>query len=749
MRKLVWFTLGFALAMALGAYVLMPQMYFYMSGVAALALAGCLLAMLRFPKVRIAAMVAFGLVVGLVWQSVYEANYLSAARSYDGQTLKLTLTATEFTELTEYGAATQCRVMLSGKSYKLVAYHDETISLTPGQTMTGSFLLRCTLPGCDSDSEYNRAKGLFLVARVKSEVTVDDGNPMPWYAYSAIWRHSILERICQLFPADVSGFARALLLGDTDGIDYATDTAMKVSGIRHVIAVSGLHVSILFSLLYSVCAKKKWLTAILGLPALALFAALAGFSPSIIRACIMHGLTVLALLVEKEYDPPSALSFAALCMLVANPWSVTDVSLQLSVGCLVGILLLSAPIQNWLMDPKRLGKFRNFSGKMAQWFASGVSVSLSANVFTTILCARYFGMVSIVGVLTNLLTLWIISFLFCGILLALAASVVLLPLGSAIAWLVSWGIRYVLLMANALSAFPLGAVYTQSIYIVCWLAFSYVLLTIFLLQRQKHPLVLGCCWALALFVALLISWQTPQRDELRMTMLDVGQGQCILLQSDGKNYLVDCGGDSDTAAADQAAALLLSQGIQTLDGLILTHYDTDHAAGALLLMQRIGVDVLFLPNSLDSEGMVPALLGVAKGKVITIDRNAVIEYGETKLTLIPSQNAQSDNESGLSILCQRKDCDILITGDRSANGERELIEQMALPQLDVLVVGHHGSKYSTCRELLITTKPTYACISVGEDNFYGHPAQELLDRLKAFGCTVLRTDLHGNITYRG
>ena len=98
---------------------------------------------------------------------------------------------------------------------------------------------------------------------------------------------------------------------------------------------------------------------------------------------------------------------------------------------------------------------------------------------------------------------------------------------------------------------------------------------------------------------------------------------------------------------------------------------------------------------------------------------------------------------------QRLDCDILITGDRSARGEQELMEHITLPQLDVLVVGHHGSKYSTCRELLITTKPQIAMISAGADNFYGHPAAEVLERLEKYGCTVLRTDLHGNITYRG
>ena len=100
-------------------------------------------------------------------------------------------------------------------------------------------------------------------------------------------------------------------------------------------------------------------------------------------------------------------------------------------------------------------------------------------------------------------------------------------------------------------------------------------------------------------------------------------------------------------------------------------------------------------------------------------------------------------------MTQTEKCDILITGDRSAKGERELIEHMTLPELEVLIVGHHGSKSSTCRELLIKTSPEIAIISVGEDNSYGHPADEVLQRLKQYGCIIYRTDLDGTIIYRG
>ena len=749
MRKLLWFTVGFSAALAFAAYLLPPDLYFYASGAVAIMLALCLVLLLRFSKVRIAAMILFGCVMGLVWQSVFDANYLSTARNLDGQTQELTLTSQNRSELTDYGAATECFAAIDGKQYRLWVYHDPEIIMEPGDILTGNFLLRSTLPGGSSESEYNRSNGFFFTARPKGECTHAKVEKLPWYLYPARWRIYLTDRIQNLFPQDVAGFARALVLGDTDGIDYATDTAFKRSGIRHVIAVSGLHVSILFSLVYFFTGRRKWLTALLGFPALLLFAALAGLSPSITRACIMHGLTILAMLVEREYDPPSALSFAVLVMLLVNPWTVTHVGFQLSVGCVVGIFLFATPIQNWLLDNKRLGRCKGWRKRMAQWISVSVSISVGASILTTALSAYYFGMVSLVSVLTNFLTLWVITFIFYGILLAIALSWIFLPLGVAAAWVTAWPIRYVLFLAKAISAFPLAVVYTESVYIVLWLIFCYILLAVFLLQKQKQPLVLCCCAAVTFCTALVFSWKEPQKDDFRMTMLDVGQGQCILLQSDGKHYLVDCGGDSAKTAADKAVALLESQGIFKLDGLILTHYDRDHAAGAEYLLPRMEVDVLFLPNSRDDYGKGQTLANLHGGTALYVDRDIVLSFSDTKITLVPSEKAETDNESGLCVLFQRQDCDILITADRSDAGERELLEHMALPDLEVLVVGHHGSKHSTGRELLIKTAPDIAFISVGLDNPFGHPSEEVLRRLAEYGITVYRTDLHGTIIYRG
>ena len=460
----------------------------------------------------------------------------------------------------------------------------------------------------------------------------------------------------------------------------------------------------------------------------------------------MHGLMTIALLFDKEYDPPTALSFAVLVLLCCNPWSITDVGFQLSVGCMAGISLFSTRIQSWLLEKSRLGRFR---GKWKAWFSSGVAITISSNIVTTPLCAHYFGMVSLLGMVTNLLALWVISFVFYGIMAVCIVALVSVKTAMAIAWVISWPIRYVLLIADTISAIPVAALYTQSIYILLWLVLAYVLLAVFLLMKKKQPLLLGCCAALSLTVVLFASWMEPLTDECRVTVLDVGQGQCILLQSEGKNFLVDCGGSDDAHAADEAAALLLSQGIRKLDGLILTHYDRDHAAGAAYLLTRVGTDTLYLPNCVDTDGTASALLSYTECVTYHVTQDVTITFGDTKITLVPSESHLDNNESGLCVLYQTKNCDILITGDRSAAGERELLEHMKLPELEVLIVGHHGSKYSTCRELLIKTSPQYAMISVGAENNYGHPTDEVLQRLEEAGCVVYRTDQNGTIVYRG
>ncbi len=685
--------------------------------------------------------------LGLLWLWGHDALVLSPAREHDGEKRTCSITVSDYAVPTDYGYSVTGQLQLDNRSYQVCFYIYTEEALAPGDVVEGVFSLRYTAPGGEEPSSYYPGKGIFLLAYLEGDAVITQSEEVPAKYFAAKLRKHVQNILDAVFPTDTLAFARALLLGDSSMLSYETDTDFQISGIRHVIAVSGLHVSILFSLIYLFAGKRRFLTALLGIPMLLLFAAVAGFTPSIVRACVMQCLMILALLFKKEYDPPTALAFAVLVMLTANPLTIKSVSFQLSVGCVIGIFLFSGKANKFLLSKKcfTVKKPMSLLAKLVRWFTGSVSVSLSAMVLTTPLCAVYFGMVSIIGILTNLLTLWVISFVFYGIMASCIVGAIYLPLGRTIAWFISWPIRYVLATAKALASLLFSAVYTCSVYIVIWLVMCYALFAVFMLCKKKYPILFSGCVSAALILALVLSWFEPKLDDYRLTVFDVGQGQCILLQSQGKTYLVDCGGDSAESAADTAAAYLLSQGISALDGMIITHFDADHVEGAQLLLTRINAGTLYLPAT--SQGDIPS--GFLKENQFIVTDKTVITAGTLSVTLIPGEEGESDNESGLSILFQTENCDILITGDMDSAGECALLEKLEIPDLEILIVGHHGSAYSTGQELLSATNPETAVISVGADNRYGHPAQTVLKRLTQCGCQIRRTDLEGTILIRG
>ena len=748
MRILMWFTLGFGGAAAWGAYC---GNRFWLTGVILCAVLVPVFLLLggKARVLRIFAVLLTGCAVGLLWFQAFHAWYLSNVEPLDGKIQPVTIRVDDFSWQTDYGSTVDGRITCGGKSYRVRVYLREDMTLAPGDRLQGSFRFRLTTDVGAGEPTFHQGKGIFLLAYQTGNVTGLQPDSRKIRDYPALWRQRLTDILDDAFPEDTAGIARALLLGDSTQVDYETNTAFKVSGIRHIIAVSGLHVSILFSVICLFSGRRRWLTALLGTPVLLIFAALAGFTPSVTRACIMQLLMLLALLAEREYDPPTALAFAALVMLAVNPLVITSVSFQMSVGCVCGIFLFSPGIRSWMLSDRCLGeaKGRGLSARLRRWLAGSVSVTLGSMVMTTPLCAVYFETVSLISPVTNLLVLPVVTAAFYGVMLTCVPGLIWMPLARVAAWMASLAIRYVSVVTRALAALPVSAVYTQSIYIVFWLVFCYALLAVFLIAPKKRPGILAACAVLGLCVALLASWVEPLTWECRMTVLDVGQGQCILLQSEGKTYLVDCGGDHDDTTADLAAETLLSQGIFRLDGLILTHYDRDHSGGAANLLSRVDADVVFLPDAADEAAVGARIEAQTEGEIVLVSRNLELDCGDLNMTIYRPALENSDNDASLAVLFQTESCGILITGDRSDFGERRLVAA-GVPDVDVLIAGHHGSGYSTCPELLEAAKPETAIISVGADNPYGHPSPAVLERLTLAGCEIYRTDQCGTIVYR-
>lgn len=751
MRKLLAFTIGFVAACAIGIYAL-PAQYWLIFCIGAIPV--CICAFLFYRKHRMAAraaVVLLGLVAGFGWLFGYDALYYSTARAYDNGAVTACVTATDYSTESDYGRSVDGRILLDGRTYKIRLYLQGGNEICPGDTITGEIRLRVTLPETENTDTYQSGNGVFLIGYGDETMREESAEKISLRYFPAVLRHKILKLLDDSFPEDTVSFARALLLGDGSLLSYETNTALKLSGIRHVIAVSGLHVSILICMVLFLTGHQRGFSALLGIPVLLLFTALAGFTPSVVRACTMQCLYMVALLLDRQYDSPSALSTAVLIMLLINPMSVTSVSLQLSVSCIIGILLFQSRIHNFLMRGylKEHASGRSLRAKLIRWTVSTVSVSLSATIFTIPLSAFYFHTVSLVSVLTNLLTLWVVSFVFYGCMLVCAAGAIWAPLGSVIAAIISWPIRYIIGVAKILSKFPLAAVYTESIYIVIWLIVAYGLFILLSFGKNKRPVMTVSCICALLAVCLSASYLEIRTDSFQVSVLDVGEGQCIHVHNRDGDYLIDCGGDSKSAAADTAAQYLLSKGIFRLDGLILTHYDADHAQGVPLLLSRISADTLYLPDTSDAGTVRQTLTADYGDQICWVKKKTAVSGENSLLTIIPAEGETEDNNSSLCILFQMENCDILITGDRSSAGEKELLAGFNLPQLDILVAGHHGAENATSFALLSQTKPRYAAISAGADGRYGHPAQATLDRLKFFKADIYRTDEQGTIVFRG
>ena len=748
MRKLMLFSVGFLVACGLSAYCL-PGMWLPPLGAFCLFSAIAIWFLKKKPA-RVTALILLGCAIGAVWNWGFHLLYLSTAQSYDGQICTLAVTASDYSYAPNFGQAFDGRVDLDGKHYRVRCYLNEDTAVVPGNVVEGEFRLRYTVKTGSFKPGYHQSKGIFLVASQKGEVSVTPG-PVARRDYPALWRNGLLSMIGKIFPEDTAAFAKALLLGDSSDLSYEQDRSFQICGIRHVIAVSGLHVSILFALIHMGFGYNRFYNVVLGFPALFLFAAVAGFTPSVVRACIMQALMILSLLFDREEDPLTALAFSALVILVVNPLAVTSVSFQLSASCTLGIVLFANSVKAYIFSfgkLKKKSKGNTKQAKFIRWLTGSVSVTVSAMVFTTPLCAAYFGLVSLMGLLANILVLWVISFVFYGIMIACVLAAIWVPLGKIIAWLVAWPIRYVTFLSKLLAHVPLAAVYTDSIYVVCWLILSYILLLTFFLLNRKHPAVTAACIAVSLCVCLMLSWLEPRLDTTRLSVIDVGQGQSILWQCENRYYLVDCGSEAGDLAADKTANFLLSQGIFRLDGVILTHYDTDHAGSVENLLFSVDANRIYLPDIPESNDLKEQILSVAGERAEWIRDEIVIPLEKGSITLYPAKTTAGDNESSVCVLFQSENCDILITGDRSGLGERRLLETADIPDLDVLVAGHHGSKNATSLELLQATLPETVIISAGEDNLYGHPHQQVLDRLESYGCSVYRTDLNGTIIYR-
>lgn len=752
MRRLVWFALPFAAGCLLCTYLLPGTLRPWVAG-GALALGLVLSLLLRGRSGKIARIAALGLAAGILWFMGYSAVYLEPAEALAGLEDIVTLELADYPEETAYGA--RCPVRVPGVRGKAVYYGGyDLLDLEPGDRVISVVKYYSAARPGGEDSGYYTSQGVFLRLYEGETVSVERGVPGNLRYLPQRTAHWLKRTINGLYDQPTAGFITALLTGERDGLDEQSSSDLGEAGLLHITAVSGLHCTFLIGLLGVFLFRRQRLTALFGYPVLLFYMVMVGGTPSVVRACIMVGLMLLAPLLGREGDAPTSLAAAALVILLANPFAIASVSLQMSFAAVAGILLPGRKLQKFFKAyrPRKLGKF----GRRLWSFCMGaLSASLGVMVLTVPLSAVYFGSLSLLAPVSNLLVLWIAPVLFacaligttlCGLLPALA------PL-AAVPDLLA---RYVLWTAGVMAKIPGHSVVFTGAAAVMWLLLVYAMLGLCAVSKdraRKYAVALLLA-AVCLAAAKAMPRMLVRNDLLTAVAVDVGQGAATLLHAGDKTALVDCGSLTSPRQAGSAVADSMdTYGWDKLDCVALTHYHADHAGGLARLLARVEVEELLLPQLPDSEGQAGLqreVLDLAERydiRVRYVEEPLEAALGTAHLTVYPPVAAGDTNEMGLTVLCAVGDFELLITGDMNSATERKLIETYDLPDIEVQMAGHHGSKYSTSAELLETARPEVGILSVGENSF-GHPTQEAMGRMAAAGMTLYRTDWQGNILIR-
>ena len=745
-------TIGFSFSAGVFLAALLPwngwQLY-AAGGVLLLALAW-LFAARKQKYFRRGLLLLLPLAVSLAYFAGYDHLVRQPIEDRCGAASDFAATVCDWPQATERGA--KITVELEGyHRARAVLYGEaELLAARPGDTVTGTAQWQSAAHFDSDDVTHFNARGVYalLYGREDVRLSAGDGDALRWLPQRA--GKAFREKVAAIWDDPrVSGFLTAELTGDKSAMDDGDYLAMQETGLAHLFAVSGLHCAFLVTLLALLISRRQRLLCAVTIPLLLFYMVMVGMSPSVVRACIMQIFLLIAPLFRRGSDPLTSLAAALLVILLCNPFAAASVSLQLSFSATLGMVLLSPRLYKLLTGWYK-GKCRPLRAALC-FVAANLSATLSAVVFTAPLTAWYFRIFVLVAPLSSLLAVPAAGWSFMAAFVTVLLGFVWLPLASLLGW-ISWVlVRYILWIANGMMSWRYHAVYFTNPYLIYWLLFLYAAFIgcAATPDGKRKYLLASALSVLTLTAAIWVNRQDYQYGVLTALTLDVGQGESVILTSDGETALVDCGSsNSYKDPGGLAADTLHSMGVRELSAVVVTHYHADHTNGLYEVLRRIPVQTIYLPDIEDEYGVRERLVSLAeeKGAQVTyVTKETADTLGDTVLTIYPPVQSGGDlNELGLTALASAGGFDLLITGDMSGSTEKKLVETYALPDIEVLVVSHHGSRYSSNIRFLKSVTPEAAVISVGDNN-YGHPSEETLQRLLAVGVDIWRTDQQGTI----
>lgn len=745
-------TIGFSFSAGVFLAALLPwngwQLY-AAGGILLLALAW-LFAARKQKYFRRGLLILLPLAVSLAYFAGYDHLVRQPIEDRCGAASDFAATVCDWPQATERGA----RVTVELEGYhraRAVLYGEaELLAARPGDTVTGTAQWQSAAHFDSDDVTHFNARGVYalLYGREDVRLSAGDGDALRWLPQRA--GKAFREKVAAIWDDPrVSGFLTAELTGDKSAMDDGDYLAMQETGLAHLFAVSGLHCAFLVTLLALLISRRQRLLCAVTIPLLLFYMVMVGMSPSVVRACIMQIFLLIAPLFRRGSDPLTSLAAALLVILLCNPFAAASVSLQLSFSATLGMVLLSPRLYKLLAGWYK-GKCRPLRAALC-FVAANLSATLSAVVFTAPLTAWYFRIFVLVAPLSSLLAVPAAGWSFMAAFVTVLLGFVWLPLASLLGW-ISWVlVRYILWIANGMMSWRYHAVYFTNPYLIYWLLFLYAAFIgcAATPDGKRKYLLASALSVLTLTAAIWVNRQDYQYGVLTALTLGVGQGESVILTSGGETALVDCGSsNSYKDPGGLAADTLHSMGVRELSAVVVTHYHADHTNGLYEVLRRIPVQTIYLPDIEDEYGVRERLVSLAeeKGAQVTyVTKETADTLGDTVLTIYPPVQSGGDlNELGLTALASAGDFDLLITGDMSGSTEKKLVETYALPNIEVLVVSHHGSRYSSNIRFLKAVMPEAAVISVGDNN-YGHPSEETLQRLLAVGADIWRTDQQGTI----